>query len=66
MSVPNVKQPLSKCISVSEAAETVGVVPLTITRLIKSGKLRASHVGRRVVIKLVDLDKYLADNEVRS
>jgi excisionase family DNA binding protein len=66
MSVPNVKQPFSKCVSISEAAETLGVVPLTIARLIKAKKLRASHVGRRVVIKLVDLDKYLADNEVRS
>jgi excisionase family DNA binding protein len=58
--------PPSKCVSVSEAAETLGVVPLTISRLIKAKKLRASHVGRRVVIKLVDLDKYLADNVVQS
>jgi excisionase family DNA binding protein len=58
--------PNTKAISIAQAAEAVGVVPLTITRLIKSGKLRASRVGRRVVIKLVDIDKYLADNEVQS
>jgi excisionase family DNA binding protein len=58
--------PRTICISVAQAAEAVGVVPLTITRLIKGGKLRASRVGRRVVINVADLDKYLADNEVRS
>jgi excisionase family DNA binding protein len=65
----NVKLPIApsvRSISVAQAAETLGVVPLTISRLIKAKKLRASHVGRRVVIKLVDLDKYLADHEVRS
>jgi excisionase family DNA binding protein len=66
MSVPNVKQPLSKCVSINGAAETLDVVPLTVRRLIKSGKLRASHVGRRVVIRLADLDAFLAANEVAS
>ncbi len=55
-----------KAISIAEAAETLGVVPLTIARLIKAKKLRASHVGRRVVIKVVEIDRYLADNEVQS
>jgi excisionase family DNA binding protein len=55
-----------KCVSVSEAAETLGVVPLTIARLIKAGDLKASHVGRRVVIKVDEIDRFLADNEVQS
>jgi excisionase family DNA binding protein len=58
--------PKTICISVAQAAEAFGVVPLTITRLIKANKLRASRVGRRVVIKVADLDKYLTENEVRS
>ena len=58
--------PKTICISVAQAAEAVGVVPLTITRLIRANKLRASRVGRRVVIKVADLDKYLTENEVRS
>jgi hypothetical protein len=56
--------PNVKAISVAQAPKLSAWSPLTIT--IKSGKLRASRVGRRVVIKLVDLNKYLADNEVRS
>jgi excisionase family DNA binding protein len=58
--------PNVRAISIAEAAETLGVVPLTISRLIKAKKLRASHVGRRVVIRVADIDKYLADNEVQS
>jgi len=38
------------------------VVPLTVRRLIKSGKLKASHVGRRIRIRPADLDKYLDAN----
>jgi excisionase family DNA binding protein len=54
-----------KCVSVHEAAELLGVVPLTIRRLIKNGKLRAVHVGRRVMIRVCDLEAFLADNEVQ-
>jgi excisionase family DNA binding protein len=55
-----------KCVSVSEAAEHLGVGPLTIRRLIKNGKLRAAHVGRRVTIRLSDLEAFLVSNEVQS
>jgi excisionase family DNA binding protein len=54
-----------KCVSVYEAAELLGVVPLTIRRLIKNGKLRAVHVGRRVMIRVCDLEAFLADNELQ-
>jgi excisionase family DNA binding protein len=59
------KELSSKCVSLNEAADLLGVVPLTITRLIKSGKLRASRVGRRVIVKAADVEKLLTDNEVR-
>lgn len=52
----------AKCISVDGAAELLGVTPLTIRRMIKAGKLRASHIGRRVVIRLTDLDRLLNEN----
>jgi excisionase family DNA binding protein len=55
-----------KCTSIAGAAELLGVERQTIERLIKAGKLRASHVGRRVVIRLADLDKLLAENEVAA
>jgi excisionase family DNA binding protein len=59
-----VREELLKCVSVNEAAELLGVVPLTIRRLIKDCKLRAVHVGRRVMIRVSDLEAFLAANEV--
>jgi excisionase family DNA binding protein len=53
-----------KSISVSEAANQLGVCPLTIRRLIKVGKLRATKIGRRVIIRTADLNAFLDSNEV--
>lgn len=56
-----------RSLSVEETADVLGVVPLTIRRLIKAKKLRASKVGRRVIVRPADLDKYLdANPAVRS
>ncbi len=52
----------SNCQSVEEVAEYLGVVPLTVRRLIKAKKLKASKVARRVVIRPADLEKYLDAN----
>ena len=64
MSKPDSKSISPKCVSVDAAAELLDVTPLTVRRMIKRGELRASHIGRRVVIRLADLDKLLADNPV--
>jgi excisionase family DNA binding protein len=54
-------------IPIPETAERLGhVAELTVRRLIKAGKLRAVHVGRRVMVREQDLEKYLDDNEVQS
>ena len=53
------------CLSIEEAAAALNVVPLTVRRLIKSGKLRASKVGRRVIVRPADIDKFLDNNRVR-
>ena len=58
--------PNVKAISIAEAAETLGVVPLTISRLIKAKKLRASKIGRRVIIRVADIDKYLDEHQAVS
>jgi excisionase family DNA binding protein len=50
------------CLSVEGAAEYLGVAPLTIRRLIARRKLKASRVGRRVIITPVNLAKYLEEN----
>jgi excisionase family DNA binding protein len=48
--------------SIREAAEATGLSCMTITRLIKSGKLKAIKLDRRVLIRLCDLEKMLAEN----
>lgn len=45
--------------SIAEVAETTGVKYRTIFRLVKSGKLKASQVGRAWRIKQQDLGDYL-------
>jgi len=55
----------SKCFSVDGFAEYLGVVPLTVRREIKAGRLRATHIGRRVVITPANAEAYLKANEVQ-
>jgi excisionase family DNA binding protein len=56
-------KPKSKIVvSIREAAEMLGVHEDTIRRWIKIGKLRATKVDRRVLIKLADIEQMLADN----
>jgi excisionase family DNA binding protein len=43
-------------LSLSEAAEYLRVSPRTIARLREQGRLRVSHVGRRVLVNRADLD----------
>ena len=50
------------CLSVAAAAEYLGVVPLTVHRLIKRKQLKASRIGRRVIITPAALAKYLDDH----
>jgi excisionase family DNA binding protein len=50
------------CLSVEAAAEYLGVVPLTVRRLIAAKKLKASRVGRRVVITPASIAQFLEAN----
>ena len=47
-------------LSKKEIARILCVHPLTVHRLIKSGKLEAVHIGSAVRIKQSSLDSYLA------
>jgi excisionase family DNA binding protein len=49
-------------VSTDEAAEMLGVNPQTVARQIARKKLRASRVGRRVVIRVADIEKMLEAN----
>jgi excisionase family DNA binding protein len=54
--------PYPKFLTVEEAATSLRVVPLTVRRLIKAKKLKASKIARRVRIRPSDLDAYLEAN----
>jgi excisionase family DNA binding protein len=51
-----------KSLSVEDTADELGVVPLTVRRLIKAKKLKASKIGRRVVVRIADIESYLDAN----
>lgn len=56
--------PQKKNITVKEAAERLNVTELTVRNYIKRGLVKASKVGRRIVINLESLENSL--NEVKS
>jgi excisionase family DNA binding protein len=62
--VPDVEGvPMSKItISRNEAADALSVDIQTIDRLIVAKKLRASKLGRRVVVRVTDIEKMLDAN----
>ena len=49
----------TRCYSVKDLAETLGVKPLTIYRLLKAGRLRAFRVGRAVRIEQKAVDAFI-------
>ena len=54
--------PQEPCLSVLDVAKILGVSVLTIRRLIKTKKLKAAKVGRRVIVTQAMLEKYLEEN----
>jgi excisionase family DNA binding protein len=44
----------------------LSVSPQTIARMIKAGKLRASKLDRRVLIRVADIEKMLDANAVEA
>jgi excisionase family DNA binding protein len=53
-------------VSRAEAANALSVDIQTIDNLIADGRLRASKLGRRVVIRIVDIEKMLTACEVAA
>jgi excisionase family DNA binding protein len=58
------KKPIA--ISLDEAAASVGVEVKTIRREVQRGRLRASKVGRRIVVLQSDFLAYLDRNVVNE
>jgi excisionase family DNA binding protein len=53
-------------VSRAEAADALSVDIQTIDNMIADGRLRASKLGRRVVIRIVDIEKMLTACEVAA
>jgi excisionase family DNA binding protein len=53
-------------VSRAEAANALGVDIQTIDNMIADGRLRASKLGRRIVIRIVDIEKTLTACEVAA
>jgi excisionase family DNA binding protein len=53
-------------VDVTAAAEEVGVSPFTIRAWVRQGKLGHLKAGRRVLIPLVELEKFISKNTVRA
>jgi excisionase family DNA binding protein len=49
-------------VSIADAAEMLGVSEQTISRMIKTKKLAAAKIDRRVLIRLSHIEQMLADN----
>jgi excisionase family DNA binding protein len=54
--------PPKNCLSVKQTADYFGVQPLTVRRLIQTGKLKAIRIGRRVLITWAAITKYQEEN----
>jgi excisionase family DNA binding protein len=52
-----------RAVSIEEAARQYGLSKSTFRRAIQSRQLRAARVGRRIVIRISELEKWLASLE---
>jgi excisionase family DNA binding protein len=50
-------------VSVHEAAGLIGCSPSMVWKLIAQGDIAKAKVGRRTVIRVAELDRFLADAE---
>ena len=56
--------PLHPIMDIEQAAEYLRVSKQLIRKLIKSGDLPSAHVGRRVLLRRKDIDKYI-ENRIK-
>lgn len=50
-------------VPVSEAAELIGCSASMLWKLIAQGEIAKAKVGRRTVIRIAELERFLADSE---
>jgi excisionase family DNA binding protein len=51
-------------LSIAEVAARLGVNPATIRLEIGRGRLKATRLARRVLVRVADLERYLAAREI--
>jgi excisionase family DNA binding protein len=56
----------SRFLTVAELAEQLRVSNMTVYRLVQSGRLPATRVGRSYRIREEDVDRYLAQHYTRA
>ena len=56
----------SRFVTVAEVADQLRVSNMTVYRLIQSGQLPATRVGRSYRIREEDVDRYLAEQYTRA
>jgi excisionase family DNA binding protein len=56
----------SRFVTVAEVADQLRVSNMTVYRLIQSGQLPATRVGRSYRIREEDLDRYLAEQYTQA
>jgi len=54
-----VRTPTAVALSVQDAADYLGVAPITVRRMIARGDLPHARLGRAIRVRVVDLDRYL-------
>lgn len=59
------RSPASSYLTITQAAEASSLAPSTIRLLIRKGRFKAHHVGRRVLIKRDDLERFLESRPTR-
>jgi excisionase family DNA binding protein len=58
-SPPSPSEPTKPYLTIKEAAQFSSLAPSTIRLLIRKRKLTALKIGRRVIIKVADLEEFL-------
>jgi excisionase family DNA binding protein len=56
----------TKCVSIGEAAASLGVSARSVSNWIRRGELEAIKLGRRTVIRTNELDRWLAGRPART
>lgn len=55
------ERPPRLALSIEEAAQSIGVSKSVVEELIATGQLRTKHIGRRVVIPVSALKRFVGD-----